>query len=86
MQRSMKWLAATTLCLAAPAMAGEVNGNGDSTPIRDGVASSICAFSGLNDDGLGPSSQVQAWGALVASVRGAGNVVGHPSPGIACRG
>ena len=36
MHRSMKWLAVTTLCLAAPAMAGEVNGQGDVTPVKCG--------------------------------------------------
>lgn len=85
MKRSMKWLAVTTLCLATPAIAGEVTGNGDPTPVKGHVASSICSFSGLNDDGLGPSTQVQAWGAFVAAARGAGNV-DMAGPGIACRG
>lgn len=36
------------------AFAGEINGNGESTPVRDpGVPNSICAFSGLQD-GTGP--------------------------------
>lgn len=36
--------------LATPASAGEVTGTGKSTPIRDHVAASICAYSGLDDD------------------------------------
>jgi hypothetical protein len=31
------------------AFAGEVNGNGEPTPINGGRANSICAFSGLED-------------------------------------
>ena len=85
MQRSMKWLAVTTLCLATPAIAGEVTGGGDPTPVNGGVARSICAFSGLNDDGAGPNSHVQNWGAFVAAARGAGNVT-MAGPGLACRG
>ena len=51
----VRW--STTVCVsaqrswvggpAAPAFAGEVTGNGKSTPIRAGVASSACAFSGI---------------------------------------
>lgn len=37
--------------LAGPASAGEITGNGKSTPIRDHVAASICAFSGLDEPG-----------------------------------
>lgn len=85
MQRSMKWLAVTMLCLATPAIAGEVTGADGLTPVNGGVASSICAFSGLNDDGAGPNTHVQAWGAFVAAARGAGNV-NMAGPGIACRG
>ena len=85
MQRSVKWLAATTLCLAAPAMAGEVNGQGEVTPVSSYVASSICSFSGLNDDGAGPSSQVQAWGMFVRAFGGA-NAVPFDGPGVECRG
>lgn len=85
MHRSMKWLAITTLCLATPAIAGEVTGNGDPTPVNGYVAASICSFSGLNDDGEGPNTHVQAWGAFVAAARGAGNV-NLAGPGIACRG
>lgn len=36
--------------MTGSAFAGEINGKGDSTPIRDpGVPNSICAFSGLQD-------------------------------------
>lgn len=65
----------------SPALAGEVTGTGESTPIRSGVASSICAFSGLNDDGAGPSSLVQSYGQIVRAF-------GKPSsgPGTSCRG
>lgn len=85
MQRSMKWLAATSLCLAAPAIAGEVTGNGDSTPVRSHIAASICSFSGLNDDGLGPSSHVQNWGMFVRAF-GGNYAVPFAGPGVACRG
>lgn len=82
MQKQLKWLAVVTLALSTPAIAGEVTGRGEDTPIRSGVASSICAFSGQNDDGAGPNSQVQAYGAFIAAF-GPGH---FPSPGIACRG
>ena len=82
MQRSVKWMAAATLCLAAPAIAGEVNGNGEYTPVHSYRAGSICSFSGLNDDGLGPSTLVQSYGAFIAAF-GPGH---QPAPGVACRG
>lgn len=85
MNRRLNWIATATLCLATPAIAGEVTGNGDPTPVNGGVASSICSFSGLNDDGLGPSTQVQAWGAFVRAFGGANNVP-FAGPGIECRG
>ena len=85
MQRSMKWLAATTLCLAAPAVAGEVTGTGEVTPVNGYVASSICSFSGLNDDGLGPSSQIQNWGMFVRAF-GGNFAVPFAGPGVECRG
>ena len=66
-------------------MAGEVNGNGDYTPIHSHRAASICSFSGLNDDGAGPSSQVQAFGAFVAAFGRAAMPL-NQTPGIACRG
>jgi hypothetical protein len=78
----MNWMAAATLCLATQAIAGEVTGSGRDTPVRSYRAASICSFSGLNDDAEGPSTRVQAYGALIASL-GPGY---QPSPGIACRG
>ena len=41
------------IILATPAFAGEVTGNGKSTPIRDYIAA-LCAFSGLEDHDGGP--------------------------------
>lgn len=47
-------LALTVFGAGGTAFAGEVNGNGDPTPIDNfGHAQSICAFSGLNDDPSG---------------------------------
>lgn len=59
---------------AGTALAGEVTGNGDPTPIKTrGVAASICAFSGLEDGSPGgPGVQPQT----PAGSRGA--------PGFAC--
>jgi hypothetical protein len=85
MNRNLKWLATCALCLATPAIAGEVTGSGKDTPIRSGKASSICAFSGLNDDGLGPNSHIQNWGMMVRAFGGAGQVP-FDGPGIECRG
>ena len=42
-------IAATTLAFGSPALAGEVSGNNELTPINDHRAASICAFSGLED-------------------------------------
>ena len=77
-------LAAACVLLSSPAWAGEVTGNGDPTPIANHVASSECAFSGLQD-GTAPiiSTQVQNWGAIVASLRGLPPL---PGPGVRCRG
>lgn len=75
---NMKKLAAVCLLLASPAWAGEVTGNGDSTPIRNGTASSICAFSGQNDDGAGPNSHVQSYGMLRAAFGGLAPFNGLP--------
>jgi hypothetical protein len=81
---NLKKLVAVCVILSSPVWAGEVTGNGDSTPIRDGKASSICAFSGLNDDGAGPNSQVQAYGAIRASFGGPAPFNGLP--GTSCVG
>lgn len=66
--------------ISSPAWAGEVTGNGDSTPIRSGVANSICAFSGLDDDGTG----IQSYGQIRAAFGGRAPFSGIP--GIACNG
>lgn len=57
---SRKMLAGVVICAGSlglgtgSVLAGETNGNGDSTPVRDpDVPNSICAFSGLQD-GSGP--------------------------------
>ena len=50
---SLAAVATAGIILATPAYAGEVNGKGESTPIRDYIAS-FCAFSGLEDHNGGP--------------------------------
>jgi hypothetical protein len=56
---------------AGSALAGEVTGNGEQTPIKDpGVAASHCAFSGQNDQPTGnevpiEDGRVQSYGQLV---------------------
>ena len=77
-------LLAACVVISSPAWAGEVTGNGDSTPIRSGAASSICAFSGLNDDGAGPNPAVQSYGQQVAFFRGRAPF--HGIPGVECNG
>ena len=50
-----KFIAATILTVAltslsaGTAFAGEVNGHGGATPVRQHIAASICSFSGLED-------------------------------------
>ncbi len=83
MKQVKLWLAATAVAVASPASAGEVTGNGDPTPIESrGVASSACAYSGLNDDGAGPNTHVQSYG-MFQRAMGMPTV---PNPGISCRG
>ena len=63
-------------------LAGEVTGTGEETPIKEGVANSICAFSGLNDreEGEGPTEpRVQSWGEIVSTFGPLGG-----APGTAC--
>lgn len=84
MTRYMKQFAIVALVIGTPALAGEVTGTGKSTPIRSGVANSICAYSGLNDDGLGPSTLVQSSGQIRAAFGGPAPF--HGSPGTSCRG
>lgn len=82
MTKCKKYLAILTLAAATPALAGEITGTGELTPVNSGVASSICSFSGLNDDTSGPSDLVQSYGQIVAAF-------GQPFPGVpgtACRG
>ena len=84
-------VAALTGLSAAPAFAGEVTGppgagGGTPTPIKSGVASSICAFSGLNDFTEGRTSfHVQSYG---IDVSGKGEEpFGQPGLGeVNCRG
>ncbi len=64
---------------AASALAGEVTGNGDSTPIRGNVAASLCAFSGLEDDPM-QRGTTQNWGAFAKGRGGDHSGV----PGFAC--
>jgi hypothetical protein len=78
--------------------AGEVNGNGDPTPIKTRhVAASICAFNGLDDgsesDQAVTPGDVQSFGSLVAGLArasgGAGSfahMIHDEGPGTNCRG
>lgn len=81
------------------ALAGEVTGGGDTTPVARpiSVAGSICAFSGLNDDPnqVGEEGKVQSFGAIVQGVvkmidnKGASSltpVITTEEPGTSCRG
>ena len=53
--------AAMVMTMAGSAFAGEINGNGKSTPIRGEAHNSICAFSGLQD-GEGPDDPISGPG------------------------
>lgn len=80
---SMRKLVAICVLASSPAFAGEVTGNGDPTPVGS-RANSICAFSGLQDgDPPFISTQVQAYGAIVAAMGGRPSIAG---PGITCNG
>ena len=71
---------------ASSALAGEITGppggGGTSTPIRDGTARSLCAFSGLNDFVQGQTDSItQNWGQdIVLGIAGEEG----PPPGIGC--
>lgn len=78
------YLAIIAAIAATPAIAGEVNGNGDPTPINAYTANSICAFSGLNDDGAGPNPLVQSYGQIIAAF--SGRAPFHGIPGSECKG
>ena len=81
---NLKNLLTACVLLSAPASAGEVNGHGGDTPIASGVANSICSFSGLQDGNPPfPSTQVQSYGAIVASL---GGLPSFPGPGATCNG
>ena len=76
------------------AFAGERSGNGEPTPIKDHIASSICSFSGLEDmdhdddgdyDAPVDPGVVQNWGIIPREVRDFLASIGA-HPGDACRG
>jgi hypothetical protein len=70
------------------ALAGEVTGNGDPTPIQDYRAKSICAFSGQNDGEPPPgrtAAHVQNWGQETKEMRAFFISIGF-HPGDACNG
>ena len=76
---------------AGAAFAGEVTGNGKPTPIRSGVAASICAFSGLEDWTLsttqppGPPEGIAVKPGVVQVPRHEGGNTYPPGvPGFAC--
>lgn len=72
----------------ASALAGEVTGKGDPTPINEGRANSICSFSGLNDGNPPPgrtAAHVQNWGQIPKVERDAMALEGF-HPGDACNG
>lgn len=88
-------MASATLLIgltASAALAGEVTGTGEPTPVKSYVMHSICAFSGLND-GNPPAGRtaahVQNWGQIPKEVRdelteNPGPEGAHPSVG--CNG
>jgi hypothetical protein len=82
MAKMLKMIAAATITIAVPASAGEVTGNGDPTPVANHRASSICSFSGLEDDPVAPGS-VQSYGQIVRSLGGGPLPFG---PRYSCRG
>jgi hypothetical protein len=89
MTRLRTILAVAILAAAAPAIAGEVTGTGEDTPINGFIASSICSFSGQND-GNPPPGRVQSFGQIrrafgvdVPTLFGPG---GDLHPGVACVG
>lgn len=76
------------------AFAGERAGNGEPTPVKDHIASSICSFSGLEDmdhdddgdfDGPVDPGVVQNWGIIPQDFREFLASIGA-HPGDACRG
>ena len=77
-------LAAACLLVSSPAIAGEIGGNGEYTPINSYTANSLCAFSGRNDDGAGNNARVQSYG-MVRAIFG-GPAPFHGLPGTECNG
>ena len=69
----------------APASAGEVTGNGKSTPIRDHVANSECAYCGLDDEDDDGFGRTQNWGQIPKADRAYLTSIGF-NPGQACNG
>ncbi len=73
---------------AGAVLAGEITGNGKSTPINGYRANSICSFSGYND-GDPPAGRtaahVQSWGQISKVERDFLSTVGA-HPGDACNG
>ena len=93
-------IAALTLALgmvaatSGTAFAGERGGNGEPTPVKGHLASSICSFSGLEDWDLDDDGDfdapvqpgvVQNWGTIPQDVRDFLTSIGE-HPGEACRG
>jgi hypothetical protein len=86
--------------MGAPALAGEVTGNGKPTPISTYQAGSICSFSGQNDDpnqeGMFEDGRVQSFGDIVQEAivilgdgKGASSlvpIIRADGPGVSCRG
>ena len=84
-------LAIVTMGAGGTAFAGEVNGKGEETPIKSRhVASSECAFSGLEDGSEDPEAPsgpgaTQSWGQIPKQVRDEIAQFGA-HPGDSCRG
>jgi hypothetical protein len=91
-------LAVTLLSGGGTAFAGEVTGgpNPKPTPVKGHVASSICSFSGQNDDPTGVG-RVQSWGQTRNLIIALEDPDGHGAsglnailrsfgPGVSCRG
>lgn len=82
-------IAAATLAIvsaAAPAIAGEVNGNGAELPLN---GASLCKYSGLNDEWTAQEPTLtQSYGTFFVLIKGLAGVDGAkaalPSPGVAC--
>jgi hypothetical protein len=91
-------LALIASATAGTAFAGEVNGNGEPTPINGGQAASICSFSGLEDglaligfteEGVPIIIEVPTGPGLVQNPHqeNAAGIIHEPGiPGQACRG